>query len=184
MRSARQLGQQFTNLQLSGSAAGPISLDKAFYSFSWQLGRRSSTLQDLLNTDPLALERVGVSAGLGRAAPVELSALEHSAHDAVDPEREARRRTARSSRASISRRRDAFVQRDANGRWNGQDATNLSTTAVPVARRRDARATAARCKAATRATSSTISSTRRAHRFKRASRAAIRTSSCRRRRCA
>ena len=58
----RQLGQQFTNLQLSGSAAGPISLDKAFYSFSWQLGRRSSTLQDLLNTDPLALERVGVSA--------------------------------------------------------------------------------------------------------------------------
>src|SRR5215475_7885612 len=57
-----QLGQRFTNLQLSGSAAGPFSYDKAFYSFSWQVGRRFSTLQDLLNTDPLALERVGVSA--------------------------------------------------------------------------------------------------------------------------
>src|SRR6476646_11080791 len=33
----RSLGQQFTNLQLSGSAGGPIRLDKAFYSFSWQL---------------------------------------------------------------------------------------------------------------------------------------------------
>ena len=58
----RQLGQRFTNLQLSGNASGPITLDKAFYAFSWQLGRRSSNLQDLLNTDPLALERVGVSA--------------------------------------------------------------------------------------------------------------------------
>ena len=57
----RSLGQQFTNLQLSGSAAGPIQLDKAFYSFSWQLGRRSSNLSDLLNADPLAFERVGVS---------------------------------------------------------------------------------------------------------------------------
>src|SRR6185437_12719818 len=52
----RQLGQQFT-----GNAAGPFQLDKSFYSFSWQLGRRSNNLQDLLNTDPLALERVGVS---------------------------------------------------------------------------------------------------------------------------
>src|SRR4029078_850916 len=53
----QQLGRRFTNLQLSGSASGPITLDKAFYAFSWQLGRRSSNLQDLLNTDPLALPR-------------------------------------------------------------------------------------------------------------------------------
>src|SRR5262249_20061384 len=58
----RQLGQTFTNLQLSGNAAGPFSYDKAVYSVAWQLGRRQSTLQDVLNTDPLARERVGVSA--------------------------------------------------------------------------------------------------------------------------
>ena len=59
----RALGNQFTNLQLSGSAAGPFVLDKAFYATSWQLGRRTSNLQDLLNlsSDALALERVGVS---------------------------------------------------------------------------------------------------------------------------
>src|SRR5262249_25478281 len=58
----RSLGQQFTNLQVSGNLSGPISYDKAFYAFSYQLGQRRSDLQTLLNTDPIALERVGVSA--------------------------------------------------------------------------------------------------------------------------
>src|SRR6185503_6992290 len=57
----RSLGQRFTNLQVSGNLTGPIVLDKAFYAFSYQLGQRSSDLQTLLNTDALALERVGVS---------------------------------------------------------------------------------------------------------------------------
>ena len=34
-----QLGQRFTNLQLSGSLSGPITYDKAFYNLSYQLGR-------------------------------------------------------------------------------------------------------------------------------------------------
>ena len=55
------LGQQFTNLQFSGNTSGPFSYDKAFYSFSWQLGQRTSNLQDLLNPDTLAFEPAGVS---------------------------------------------------------------------------------------------------------------------------
>ena len=77
----QQLGQRFTNLQLSGNAAGPISLDKIFYSFSWQLGRRSSNLQDLLNTDPLAL-RASRRVGRFGAAPTTVARRgEHSAHE-------------------------------------------------------------------------------------------------------
>ncbi len=85
----RALGQQFTNLQLSGSAAGPIRLDKAFYSFSWQLGRRSSNLQDLLNADPLALR--------ARRRVVRLrAALDHDVeHGAAFRSRRRRFRTAK-----------------------------------------------------------------------------------------
>ncbi len=60
--AARALGQQYTNLSLGGSVAGPIVLDKAFYNFSYQLGQRSSDLQTLLNTDPLGLRTAGVAA--------------------------------------------------------------------------------------------------------------------------
>jgi hypothetical protein len=60
--AARSLGQQYTNLSLGGSAAGPITFDKAFYNVSYQLGRRSSDLHSLLNTDPTGLQATGLSA--------------------------------------------------------------------------------------------------------------------------
>ena len=100
----RALGQRFTNLQLSGNAAGPITFDKAFYSFSWQLGRRASTLQDLLNTDPLALERVGVSSDSVTRLLGLLSGRTDSGRHRGDSELRSSPRTARSSRASTSRR--------------------------------------------------------------------------------
>jgi carboxypeptidase family protein len=61
-RAAQSLGQQYTNLSLGGLVSGPITLDKAFYSVSYQLGRRSNDLQSLLNTDPLGLQTAGVAA--------------------------------------------------------------------------------------------------------------------------
>ena len=60
-RAAQALGQQYTNLSLGGLVSGPITLDKAFYSVSYQLGRRSNDLQSLINTDPLGLQTAGVS---------------------------------------------------------------------------------------------------------------------------
>src|SRR4051794_21990440 len=61
-RAARALGQQYTNLSLGGSVAGPLVFDKAFYSLSYQLGRRENDLRTLLNTDPTGLEATGVNA--------------------------------------------------------------------------------------------------------------------------
>ncbi len=59
--AGRALGQQYTNISLGGLVSGPISLDKAFYSMSYQLGRRSNPLATLLNTDPLGLKTIGIS---------------------------------------------------------------------------------------------------------------------------
>jgi hypothetical protein len=59
--AGRSLGQQYSNLNLGGRLAGPIAYDKAFYNFSWQLGRRGNDLPTLLNTDPLGLETIGVA---------------------------------------------------------------------------------------------------------------------------
>jgi hypothetical protein len=59
--AARALGQQYTNLSLGGSVAGPIVFDKAFYNLAYQLGRRENDLRTLLNTDPTGFEATGVS---------------------------------------------------------------------------------------------------------------------------
>lgn len=60
-RAGQSLGQRYSNLSLGGTASGPLSVDQAFYNFSYQLGRRSNGLQTLLNTDPLGLQTSGVA---------------------------------------------------------------------------------------------------------------------------
>jgi hypothetical protein len=60
-RTGSQFGQQYTNLQVSGTTSGPIVQDKLFYNTAYQFGRRTSDLQTLLNTDAFALQAAGVS---------------------------------------------------------------------------------------------------------------------------
>ncbi len=60
-RAARALGQEFSNLSLGGSVSGPLVIDKAFYNVSYQLGRRSSDLLTLLNTNPTGLQTSGIA---------------------------------------------------------------------------------------------------------------------------
>ncbi len=59
--AARALGSQFSNLSLGGGIAGPLKYDKAFYNLSYQIGRRSSDLQTLLNTGALGLQTAGIA---------------------------------------------------------------------------------------------------------------------------
>ncbi|MEP6732496.1 MAG: carboxypeptidase-like regulatory domain-containing protein [bacterium] len=59
--TARALGQQYSNLSLGGAVSGPIVMDKAYYSVSYQLGRRANDLQTLMNTDPIGLQATGIS---------------------------------------------------------------------------------------------------------------------------
>ncbi|MDB4874208.1 MAG: hypothetical protein JWM41_654 [Gemmatimonadetes bacterium] len=128
----RQLGQQFTNLQLSGSASGPIQLDKAFYSFSWQLGRRTSNLQDLLNTDPLALERVGVSADSVQRLITLLNSANIPLTSPAIPNSKLTQNGSFITSFDFAPSGTHNFNLTLNGRWSGQDATNLTTTAVPL----------------------------------------------------
>ena len=57
----RSLGQQYSNIVVSGVATGPIQLDRLFYNVSAQGGRRQSDLRSLLNSDPFSLDRLGVA---------------------------------------------------------------------------------------------------------------------------
>ena len=61
-RTARALGQQYSNMSLGGSVSGPVVMDKLYYSVSYQLGRRANDLQTLFNTDPIGLQATGISA--------------------------------------------------------------------------------------------------------------------------
>ncbi|HEY4306348.1 MAG TPA: carboxypeptidase-like regulatory domain-containing protein [Gemmatimonadaceae bacterium] len=61
-RAGRALGQQYANANLGGDISGPIKLDEAFYNFSYQLGRSSSDVHTLFNTDPLGLQTAGIAA--------------------------------------------------------------------------------------------------------------------------
>jgi hypothetical protein len=129
----RALGQQFTNLQMSGNASGPFQLDKSFYSLSWQLGRRSSSLQDLLNlsSDALALERVGVSPDSVQHLIQLLNAAQIPLTNNTIPSSKLTQNGSFLTSFDFAPSGGHFYNVTANGRWSGQDAANLSTTAVP-----------------------------------------------------
>jgi hypothetical protein len=128
----RSLGQQFTNLQLSGLMSGPISLDKAFYALSYQLGQRSSDLQTLLNTDALALERVGVSQD---SVFRLLSALNQAGIPLSTTGIPNNRLTQNGSFLTSFDFAPSGTHNfnvTLNGRWSGSGGSNLSTTATPA----------------------------------------------------
>ena len=57
-----QLGNQYTRGILSGAWSGPIVEDKAFYSTSFQMSRRSSDLATLTSSNASSLQSLGFSA--------------------------------------------------------------------------------------------------------------------------
>jgi hypothetical protein len=59
-RAAQALGNEFTNVSLGGVVSGPLVLNKAFYNFSYQLGRQARDNQSLTTTTPLGLQTAGV----------------------------------------------------------------------------------------------------------------------------
>lgn len=59
---ASALGQQYSNVSLGGRFSGPISFDKAFYNLAYQLGRRVNDWRTVLNSDPTALQTIGIAA--------------------------------------------------------------------------------------------------------------------------
>jgi hypothetical protein len=127
----RQLGQQFTNLQVSGIMTGPIRFDKAFYAFSYQLGQRSSDLQTLLNTDPIALERVGVSADSVNRLLSILNASGIPLSSSGIPNSRLNQNGSFLTSFDFAPSGTHNYNVTLNGRWTTSGGANLSTTAVP-----------------------------------------------------
>ena len=59
-RAASALGNEYTNVSVGGVVSGPITLNKAFYNVSYQLGRQSRDNQTLIGTSPIGLATAGV----------------------------------------------------------------------------------------------------------------------------
>lgn len=60
-RSGRALGAEYSSLSLGAATAGPVRLDKSFYSAGYQYDRRSSGLPRLNNAGADALRLAGVA---------------------------------------------------------------------------------------------------------------------------
>lgn len=60
-RAAQALGTEYTSISVGGLAAGPIKLNKAFYSVSYQLDHNARDNQTLLNTNALGFQTAGVA---------------------------------------------------------------------------------------------------------------------------
>ena len=130
--TTRSLGQQYTNVIASGSLSGPIIWNKLFYNASFQLGRRSSDLQTLLNTDPSALERVGISQdSVNQLLAYMASAGIPSTVGAV-PSNRLNDQGAVFSQFSYSPSGTDSWGMLVNGSWNRSGAASLSTSAVPA----------------------------------------------------
>lgn len=59
---AARYGQTFTNVQLSDTRSGALSLDKYFYNYSVQASQQTASVSSLLDVDADALGHAGVSA--------------------------------------------------------------------------------------------------------------------------
>ncbi|MEO7360994.1 MAG: carboxypeptidase-like regulatory domain-containing protein [Gemmatimonadaceae bacterium] len=60
--TSTRLGTQYSRQIMSGSWAGPLVEDKAYYSSSFQFSRRASDLVSITSLDPLSLQTIGISA--------------------------------------------------------------------------------------------------------------------------
>ena len=60
-RAGRSLGAQYTSASLGAATAGPVSMDKSFYSVGYQFDRRMSNLPTLADADETALNIAGVA---------------------------------------------------------------------------------------------------------------------------
>ena len=60
-RAGRSTGAQYTSASLGAATAGPIALDRVFYSAGYQFDRRASDLLNLSTADALALATAGIA---------------------------------------------------------------------------------------------------------------------------
>ena len=130
--TTRSLGQQYTNVIASGSMSGPIIWNKLFYNTSFQLGQRTSDLQTLLNTDPAALARVGISQDSVAQLLAYMNTAGIPSTVGAVPSNRLSDQGSLFSQFSFSPTGTDTWGLLFNGSWNQSGAASLSTSAVPA----------------------------------------------------
>ena len=133
-KAAQALGQKYSNLSLGGLFAGPVKLDQSFYTLSYQLGRRSSDLQTLLNTDPLGLRTTGIAADSVARLLAILQRLRIPATTAAVPSNKLTDQGSLLATFDIapqSSKGGTAVNLTANGSWNRSSPISALSTELP-----------------------------------------------------
>jgi hypothetical protein len=127
----RQLGNQYTNGQLSGSLFGPIVYDKVFYNMAFQVGRRSSDVQSLLSNDLGSWERIGIAPDSVQRLLSSLARTGVPLNGAVSPSDKQRTNGSALARIDWNKSQTTTANVVASVRRNTSSALFLGATAVP-----------------------------------------------------
>lgn len=127
----RQLGNQYTNGQLSGSLFGPIVFDKLFYNMSIQVGRRSSDVQSLLSNDLTSWQRIGVALDSVQRLKSSLARAGIPLTGTVSPTDKQRTNGSALARIDWNKSSTTTANVVASMRRNTSSALFLGATAVP-----------------------------------------------------
>jgi hypothetical protein len=130
-RSATSLNPQLRNIAASGNSSGEFVHDKANYNFSWQVGRRTTPLNTLLDADSSGLARLGLT-------PDSVERFEAILHElglpftvgAVPPDRRSENGSL-FSHFELNQKNGGAVNATINGNFNQNSAQALSARALP-----------------------------------------------------
>jgi hypothetical protein len=130
-RAATSLNNQLRNIAVSGNSSGELVHDKANYNMSWQLGRRTTPLNTLLDADSSGLARLGLTPDSVQRFETILRELGLPfTVGAVPPDR----RTENGSLFShfeLNQKTGGALNGTVNGNYNRNSAQSLSARALP-----------------------------------------------------
>ncbi|MEP6622445.1 MAG: hypothetical protein ABJE47_24185 [bacterium] len=131
-RIGRQIGQPYTNVQLSGGLSGPLVDDRLFYNVSVQGGRRYSDLPSLLSGDAATLAAIGVSRDSVTALTAAAATRGIPLFPSGIPHRRLTNNVSALSRFDWTPSRGAQVNVTSSLRHTNSVASFISSTALPV----------------------------------------------------
>jgi hypothetical protein len=130
-RTGAQLGREYTQLRLQGAASGPLVPQKLFYSTNAQLYRRTRDLNTLLDTPMGALEQLGATPDSVRRLRQVAEAQGIPLGVAGLPDAVTTTSASLVGRLDLTPEGQHALNASGNLSWRGNDATNMSSLALP-----------------------------------------------------
>lgn len=126
-----RLGQRHRNVQVSGTAMGPVVRDELFYSVTIHGGHRARPLTTLLGTDDAALRTLGTSRRAADSLVAALAALGVPTSGAGLAQDHVSKHASLLARVDVAPTATQSISVTANSRWHASGAALAGPTAVP-----------------------------------------------------